>query len=41
MLLIAKRAFSPRISAYFGPSTQIIEASVSDPRGRCTAALAV
>lgn len=37
----AFRSFGPRIADYFGPSTQITEASVSDPRGRCTAVLAI
>lgn len=37
----AFRSFGPRFADYFGPSTQITEASVSDPRGRCTAVLAI
>lgn len=41
VLLIANRAFGPRISANFDPSTQVTEASASDPRGRCTAGLAI
>lgn len=41
VLLIPIGLFGPRTSDCFGPSTQITEASASDPRGRCTAVLAV